>query len=89
MKVNGALVAQNDFNRTTANIIDPNSAFSNHNTTRFVLGRPPLYNLPFGVTATHWVGYINRVRSYVGSPLSQSEVGVYSGAYRWYLPWQT
>jgi hypothetical protein len=89
MKVNGALVAQNDFNRTTANITDPTAVFSNHNTTRFILGRPPLYNIPGGLSVRHWSGYINRVRSFVGSPLSQSEVGVYSGAYRWYLPWQT
>jgi hypothetical protein len=89
MLVNNEIVAQKDYNALTVPQKFPQHSFRNHNTTRFIVGAPRLYGnywTSFGYNS--WQGYVQYIRSYTGSEQQENQVGVYSGNYRWYLPWQ-
>lgn len=89
MLVNDEIVAQKDFNILTSPQKYPQHGFNTHNTTKLIVGAPRLYGnywTTFGYNS--WQGYIQYIKSYTGSEQQESQVGVYSGNYRWYLPWQ-
>ena len=89
MLVNNEIVAQKDYNALTTPQNFPQHSFRNHNTTRFIVGAPRLYGMYWsGFGYNSWQGYIQYIRSYTGSEQQESQVGVYSGNYRWFLPWQ-
>lgn len=82
--VNNALIKETEYSDDI--IKYPNQDYSLNSQYLFYLGKPPLYGQFWSPFRTRsWTGYIQYVRTFSGEDLTNNDVGVYSGAYKWVL----
>ena len=82
--VNNMLVKEKEYGDDIIKF--PDYDYKYNNQYLFYLGKPPLYRQFFSPLRTRsWTGYIQYVKTYSGEDLTNSDIGVYSGTYKWVL----